>query len=86
MNVFVVSIWLPHNVLAPNKHGVHFPVPEGIFNFLTLPFLIHLLPVISFRLLFLLKEPRNCILCIIHVWSLFYSVRVYISLHFLPIL
>ena len=33
-----------------------------------------------------LKELRNCILCIICVWSLFCSVRVYISLHFLPIL
>ena len=34
----------------------------------------------------LLKELRNCILCIVSVWSLFCSVRVYISLHFLPIL
>ena len=32
-----------------------------------------------------LKELRNCILCIIRVWSLFCSVRVDISLHFLPI-
>ena len=34
---------------------------------------------------YLLKELRDCILCIICVWSLFCSVRVYISLHFLPI-
>ena len=33
-----------------------------------------------------LKELRNFILCIIHVGSLFCSVRVYISLHFLPII
>ena len=33
-----------------------------------------------------LKELQNCILCIISVWSLFCSVRVYKSLHFLPIL
>ena len=33
-----------------------------------------------------LKELRNCILCIICVWSLFCSIRVYTSQHFLPIL
>ena len=33
-----------------------------------------------------IKELRNCILCIIPVWSLFCLVRVYKSLHFLPIL
>ena len=33
-----------------------------------------------------LKELWNCILCIICMWSLFCSVRVYISLQFLPIL
>ena len=33
-----------------------------------------------------LKEPRNCILCIICVRSLFCAERVYISLHFPPIL
>ena len=33
---------------------------------------------------FYLKELRNCILCIIHVKT-FHSVRIYISLHFLPI-
>ena len=31
-----------------------------------------------------LKELRNFILCIIRVWLLFCSIRVYISLHFLP--
>ena len=30
-----------------------------------------------------LKELRNCILCIIREWSLFCSVRVYVSLYFL---
>ena len=33
-----------------------------------------------------LKELRNCILCIVPVGSLICSVRVYKSLHFLPIL
>ena len=33
-----------------------------------------------------LKELQNCIPRIIHVWSLFCSVRVYKSLHFQPIL
>ena len=33
-----------------------------------------------------LKEPRNCILCIICVRSLFCAERVYISLYFPPIL
>ena len=32
-----------------------------------------------------LKELRNCVLRIIRVWSVFCSVQVYISLHFLPI-
>ena len=32
------------------------------------------------------KELQNCILCIIRVWSLFCSVRVFVSLHFLAIL
>ena len=55
MNVFVVSAWLQHRVLLPNKHGVHFSVLERILNFLTLPLLICVLPTISFRFLFLLK-------------------------------
>ena len=33
-----------------------------------------------------LKELRNCISSIIRLWSLFCSIRVYASLHFLPIL
>ena len=33
-----------------------------------------------------LKELRNCILCIICVWSLFCSIQVYTSQHFLSIL
>ena len=36
--------------------------------------------------IFELKELRNCSLWIICVWSLFCSVRVYINLHFLPII
>ena len=41
---------------------------------------------IFFLLFTILQELRNCILCIIPVWSLFCSVRVYKRLHFLPIL
>ena len=33
-----------------------------------------------------LKDLRNSILCTILVWSLLYSIRVYISLYFLPFL
>ena len=55
MNVFVVTTWLQHRVLAPDKHGVHFPVLEEILNFLTLPFLMRVPPIIIFRFLFLLK-------------------------------
>ena len=55
MNVFVVRNWLQHIVLVPDKHGVQFPVLEGILNFLILSFLIRVLPIISFRFLFLLK-------------------------------
>ena len=60
MNVFVVSTWLQHRVLVPDKHGVHFPVLEGILNFLFLPFSIRVLPIISFRFLFLLKAVIGC--------------------------
>ena len=60
MIVFVVSTWLKHTVPAPDKHGVHFPVLEGILNFLTLLFLIHVPPTISFRFLFLLKAVIGC--------------------------
>ena len=34
----------------------------------------------------LIKQATNCISSIICLWSLFCSVRVYASLHFLPIL
>ena len=30
-----------------------------------------------------LKELWNCILCILHAWSLFFSIQIYTSLHFL---
>ena len=55
MNEFVVSTWLQHRVLAPDKHGVHFRVLEGILNFLTLPFSIRVPRIISLRFLFFLK-------------------------------
>ena len=60
MNVFVVSTWLQHTVLAPDKHEVHFLVLEGIPNFLTLSFSIRVSPVISFRFLFLVKAVIGC--------------------------
>ena len=60
INVFVVSTWLQHRVLAPDKHRVRFPVLEGILNFLTLPFSIHVPPIIFFRFLFLLKAVIGC--------------------------
>ena len=43
-------------------------------------------PTVSMALSNSLKELRNCISRIICVWSLFFSIRVYGSLHFLPIL
>ena len=52
-NVFVVSTWLQHRVIVPDKQGVHFPVLEGILSFVTLLFSIRVLPIISFRFLFL---------------------------------
>ena len=51
----IVSTWLQHRVLVPDKHGVHFPVLGGILNFLTLPFSIRVFPIISFWFLFPLK-------------------------------
>ena len=60
MNVFVVSIWLQHRVIAPDKHRVHFPVLERILIFLTSPFLIHVPPIIYFRFLFFLKTVTGC--------------------------
>ena len=47
MNVFVVSTWMQHIVLVPDKHGVHFPVLVRILKFLTLPFSIHVPLIIS---------------------------------------
>ena len=58
MNVFVVSTWLQYRVLAPDKHGVHFPFLEGILKFWTLPRWIP--PIVSFRSLFLLKAVIGC--------------------------
>ena len=60
INMIFVSTWLQHRVLVPDKHGVHLPVLEGILNFLTLPFSIHILPIITFRFLFLLKAEIGC--------------------------
>ena len=55
VSVFVVITWLQRKVIAPDKHGVHFPVLRGILNFLTLSFLIRVPQIISFRFLFVLK-------------------------------
>ena len=60
MNGFVVSTWLQHKVLAPDKHGVHFSVLEGILTFLTLPLSLGVPSIIFFRLLFLLKAVIGC--------------------------
>ena len=66
-------------VIVPDKHGVHFPVLEGILNFLTLPFSIHPLPIISFRFLFLLKAVIGCSWNNSHrlflVWRMFQFLR-----------
>ena len=59
MNVFICT-WLQHRVRAPDKHGVNFPVLEGTLNFLTLQFSIRVLPIISFKCLFLLKTVIGC--------------------------
>ena len=79
MNVFVVSTWLQHRVLVPDKHGVHFPVLEGILNFLFLPFSIRVLPIISFRFLFLLKAVIGCSWNnsrrFLLVWRMFHFLR-----------
>ena len=79
MNVFVVSIWLQHRGLVPDKHRAHFPVLERILIFLTSWFLIHVPPIISFRFLFLLKavirsswnNSRRFLL----VWRMFQFLR-----------
>ena len=61
MDMFVVSTWLQHKVLASdNTHGVYFPVLEGILNCFILPFSILVLSIISFGLLFLLKAMFGC--------------------------
>ena len=79
MDVLAVSTWLQNRILVPNKHGVHFPALDRILNFLTLPFSIRVLPIISFRFLFLLKavigwswnNSRRFLL----VWRLFQFLR-----------
>ena len=73
MNMFVVSTWLQNRVLA-DKQGVHFPVLEGILNFLTLPFSIRVPPITSFRFLFPLKAVIGC------SWNNIYTC-VYIYLY-----
>ena len=79
MNMFVVSTWLQHRVLAPEKHGVHFPVLEGILNFLTLPFSTRVPPIISFSFLFLLKAVIGCYWNnsrrLLLVWRMFQFLR-----------
>ena len=60
MNVFVGSTWLQHRPLVPNKLGEHFPVLNEVLNFLTLQFLIRVLPIISFGFWFLLKAVIGC--------------------------
>ena len=60
MNVLVVSSWLHYRVLVPDKDGMHFPVLEKTLNFLTLPFLIRVFSIISFRFLFLIKAVIGC--------------------------
>ena len=53
--MFLVITWLKHRALVLNKHGVHFLFLEGILNSLTLPFSIRVPPIITLRVLFLLK-------------------------------
>ena len=60
MNVFVVSSWLQHRVLAPDKHELYFPILAWILNILTLPFLIRVSPITFFRFLVLLKAVIGC--------------------------
>ena len=60
MTAFVVSTWLQQRVVEPDKHGVYFPVLDGILNFLTLPFSIRVPSIISFRFLFLVKTVLGC--------------------------
>ena len=58
--MFVVSTWLQDRVLAPDQHGVHFPLLEGTLNVLALSFLIRVPLIISFRFYFLLKTVIGC--------------------------
>ena len=60
MHVLIVSTWLQYRFHLPVKHGAHFPFLVVILNFLTLPFSIHAIPIISFRFLFLLKAIIGC--------------------------
>ena len=57
MNILVVSTWLQHRVLLPDKQEC---VLEGILKVLTLQFSIRVLTIISFRFLFLLKTVTGC--------------------------
>ena len=57
--------------------GIYFE--NSTFN--TFAFIQHLQKE---RLEMLLKEPQNCIIDVICVWSLFCSILVYTSLHFPP--
>ena len=78
-----------NNVIWAEQFQIHLLLALTSFGML-----VKIKPIISSCFLYiwetffkkLLKELRNCILCIVSVWSLFCSVRVYISLHFLPIL
>ena len=49
MNIFVVSTWLQHRVLLPDKQEC---VLEGVLKFLTLQFSIRVPTIISFRFCF----------------------------------
>ena len=79
VNVSIVIFWFQHRVLAPNKHGVLFPVLEGKLIFLVLPFSTRVPPIISFRFLFLLKAVLGC--CwnnssrFLLVWRMFQFLR-----------
>ena len=58
MNVFVVSTWMQHIVLVPDKHGVHFPVLVRILKFLTLPFSIRVPLIISVSMFIHVRYSR----------------------------
>ena len=71
------------NSFAKSSFNCYFPSLLQKFIFLKRNFVLHFHPVIYTS--HCLKELRNCILCVICVWPLFCSIRVYASLHFLPI-